>query len=56
MLSLKIKKEDLAKGVGQTSAIAEKRSSMPILSNILMEAEGEELKLTATDMEISLLG
>ncbi len=56
MLSLTIKKEDLAKGVGQTSAIAEKRSSMPILSNILMEAEGEELKLTATDMEISFQG
>jgi len=56
MLALKIKKEDLAKGVGQTSAIAEKRSSMPILSNILLEAEGSELKLTATDMEISFQG
>ncbi|MDL2259420.1 DNA polymerase III subunit beta [Deltaproteobacteria bacterium OttesenSCG-928-K17] len=53
MLALKIKKEDLARGVGQTSAIAEKRSSMPILSNILMEAEEGVLKLTATDMEIS---
>ncbi|UQZ90107.1 DNA polymerase III subunit beta [Deltaproteobacteria bacterium Smac51] len=56
MLSLKMKKEDLAKGVGQTSAIAEKRSSMPILSNILLEADGDELKLTATDMEISFQG
>ena len=56
MLALKIKKEDLAKGVGQTSAIAEKRSSMPILSNILMEAEDGQLKLTATDMEISFQG
>ncbi len=56
MLSLTIKKEDLARGVGQTSAIAEKRSSMPILSNILMEAEEGTLKLTATDMEISFQG
>lgn len=56
MLALKIKKEDLAKGVGQTSAIAEKRSSMPILSNILMDAAEGELKLTATDMEISFQG
>jgi DNA polymerase-3 subunit beta len=56
MLALKIKKDDLTKGVGQTSAIAEKRSSMPILSNILMEADGSELKLTATDMEISFQG
>jgi DNA polymerase-3 subunit beta len=56
MLALKIKKDDLARGVGQTSAIAEKRSSMPILSNILMEADGGELKLTATDMEITFQG
>lgn len=56
MLALKIKKDDLARGVGQTSAIAEKRSSMPILSNILMEAEGGILKLSATDMEISFQG
>lgn len=56
MLALKIKKEDLAKGVGQTSAIAEKRSSMPILSNILMDATEGELKLAATDMEISFQG
>ncbi|MDR1045553.1 MAG: DNA polymerase III subunit beta [Candidatus Adiutrix sp.] len=56
MLALKIKKDDLARGVGQTSAIAEKRSSMPILSNILLEAEGGELRLTATDMEISFQG
>ena len=56
MLALKIKKDDLARGVGQTSAIAEKRSSMPILSNILLEAAEGELKLTATDMEISFQG
>ncbi len=56
MLELKIKKDDLARGVGQTSAIAEKRSSMPILSNILLDAENGELKLTATDMEISFQG
>ncbi len=56
MLALNIKKEDLARGVGQTSAIAEKRSSMPILSNILMEASNGQLRLSATDMEISFQG
>lgn len=56
MLVLKIKKEDLVKGVAQTSAIAEKRSSIPILSNILLDADGSELKLAATDMEISFQG
>ncbi len=53
MLALTIKKDEFAKGVGLTSAIAEKRSSMPILSNILLEAAGSELTLCATDMEIT---
>jgi DNA polymerase-3 subunit beta len=56
MLALKIKKEDLARGVGQTSAIADKRSALPLLSNILLEAEDGRLRLTATDMEISFQG
>ena len=56
MLALKIKKDDLLRGVGQTSPIAEKRSAMPILSNVLLEAEADRLVITATDMEISFQG
>jgi len=56
MLELRIKKDELARGVGQTSAIADKRSALPLLSNILLEAEDGRLRLTATDMEISFQG
>ncbi|MDR2725698.1 MAG: DNA polymerase III subunit beta [Candidatus Adiutrix sp.] len=56
MLALKIKKDELARGVGQTSAIADKRSALPLLSNILLEADEGRLRLTATDMEISFQG
>ena len=56
MLALNIKKEELARGVGQTSAIADKRSALPLLSNILLEAEDGRLRLTATDMELSFQG
>jgi len=56
MLALKIKKDELARGVGQTSAIADKRSALPLLSNVLLEAEEGRLRLTATDMEISFQG
>lgn len=56
MLSLSIKKDDIARGVAQTAAIAEKKASLPLLANVLMEAEGDELKLTATDMEITFQG
>ena len=56
MLALKIKKDELARGVAQASAIADKRSTLPLLSNILLEAEDGRLRLTATDMEISFQG
>jgi DNA polymerase-3 subunit beta len=56
MLALRIKKDELARGVGQASAIADKRGALPLLSNILLEAEGDRLRLTATDMEISFQG
>jgi len=56
MLELRIKKEELLKGVSQTQSIAEKRSSMPILSNILLEVRDSRLAITATDLEISFRG
>ncbi|MBW2053066.1 MAG: DNA polymerase III subunit beta, partial [Deltaproteobacteria bacterium] len=56
MLELKVKKEELLKGVSRTQSIAEKRSSMPILSNVLLKVQNEKLSITATDLEISFKG
>ena len=56
MLELKLKKEELLKGMSQTQSIAEKRSSMPILSNVLMEVQDNRLAITATDLEITFRG
>ncbi len=56
MLELKIEKEELLKGVSKTQSIAEKRSSMPILSNVLLEVQDDKLFITATDLEISFKG
>lgn len=56
MLELRLKKEELLKGVSQTQSIAEKRSSMPILSNLLLEAKDGRLSITATDLEITFRG
>jgi DNA polymerase III subunit beta len=56
MLELKIKKDELVKGVSQTQSIAEKRSSMPILSNLLLEGEEGRLVITATDLEVTFRG
>ncbi len=56
MLEVKMKKEELLKGVSQTQSIAEKRSSMPILSNVLLEVIDGRVAITATDLEISFRG
>ena len=56
MLELKLRKEELLKGMSQTQSIAEKRSSMPILSNVLLEVEDGKLVISATDLEITFKG
>lgn len=56
MLNLRVKKEELLKGLSQTQSIAERRSSMPILSNVLLEVLDGHLAITATDLEVSFKG
>jgi DNA polymerase-3 subunit beta len=56
MLELKVKKDELLKGMSQTQSIAEKRSSMPILSNVLLDVVEGRLVISATDLEITFKG
>ena len=56
MLELTLKRDELLKGLSQTQSIAEKRSSMPILSNVLLEVADNRLAITATDLEITFRG
>ncbi|MDR1164318.1 MAG: DNA polymerase III subunit beta [Deltaproteobacteria bacterium] len=53
MLKIRVKKEELERGLVQTANIAGKFSSMPILSNALLEAADGRLTLSATDLEIT---
>jgi DNA polymerase-3 subunit beta len=55
-MELTVRREDLAKGLGRSQSVVERRTSMPILSNVLLEAEGEKLKISATDLETSFIG
>ena len=47
-------KDDLAQALGVVSRALSTRTSVQILSGILLEAHGAELRLAATDMEVSL--
>src|SRR5438105_13064140 len=47
-------KDDLVQGLGVVSRAVSTRTSVQILSGILLEAQGPDLRLAATDMELSL--
>jgi DNA polymerase-3 subunit beta len=47
-------KENILDELQLLQGIVEKRNTMPILANILMKAEGTEVDLTGTDLEVGL--
>lgn len=46
-----IKKQDIVKALSLTLGVVEKRQTLPILSNVLIEVDESSLQLTATDLE-----
>jgi DNA polymerase-3 subunit beta len=55
-MKLKIKKEEILKGLQRIQGVVEKKNTMPILSNMLLTAEGDSIEIIATDLEIGLRG
>ena len=54
-MELKIAAQDLARALGRSQGIVEKKSTMPILSHVLLEAKGEaELHVSATDLDLAV--
>ena len=46
-----ISKEEVVKSLNATLGVVEKRQTLPILSNVLLEVDESSLKITATDLE-----
>jgi DNA polymerase III subunit beta len=53
-MELTIQKQSLFDGLQLVQGIIEKRSSMPILSNVLIETEEEGIHLIATDLQVGI--
>ena len=53
-LRITVSKDELVSALGVVSRAVSTRTSVQILSGILIEAQGSELRLAATDMELSL--
>lgn len=53
-MKLKIQRNELLTPLQRVIGAVEKRQTMPILSNILLEANTNQLQITSTDLEITL--
>ena len=47
-----INRDIFLKSLGHANGIIEKKTTLPILSNILIEAKESKIKITATDLDI----
>jgi DNA polymerase III subunit beta len=49
-----VRKNDLLRELQLFQGIVERKNTIPILANVLMEAKGEEVRFLATDLEVGL--
>jgi DNA polymerase-3 subunit beta len=53
-MELVVRKNDLLRELQLFQGIVERKNTIPILANVLLEAKGDEVKLLATDLEVAL--
>jgi len=51
-----IKKADLVRELQTVTGVVEKRATVPILANLLLEAHGSSLQVGASDLEVTIRG
>ena len=54
-MQLTIERAALLKSLAHVQSVVERRNTIPILSNVLLEASGGKLSLTATDMDLTIV-
>ncbi|MDQ3069549.1 MAG: DNA polymerase III subunit beta [Acidobacteriota bacterium] len=53
-MELVVRKSDLLRELQLFQGIVERKNTIPILANVLLEADGNELRMLATDLEVGL--
>ena len=53
-MKFEIDREEFLKPLQAVIGVVERRQTLPVLSNVLVVAEGNTLSLTATDLEVEL--
>src|SRR5579863_7827901 len=50
-MEITVSRQDLVKELTATQSVVERKTTIPILSNFLIEADGDRLNVTATDLD-----
>ena len=53
-MNLTITKEQISHGLQSVQNVVSTRTTLPILSNVLLKAEGNRLEMTATDLDVTI--
>jgi DNA polymerase-3 subunit beta len=56
VLTFSINREEFLQGLSRVQNIVERKNTVPILSNVLIDGTGDKLKMLATDMEVGISG
>ncbi|MEM9683992.1 MAG: DNA polymerase III subunit beta, partial [Pseudomonadota bacterium] len=54
-MKLTIERAELLRSLNHVQSVVERRNTIPILSNVQMEANDGKLRLTATDMDLAVV-
>ena len=54
-MEFSIERAALLKAVAQAQSVVERRNTIPILANVLIEAEGDQVSFRATDLDIEVV-
>ena len=54
-MKLSIERATLLKALAQAQSVVERRNTIPILANVLIEAEGSQVSFRATDLDIEVV-
>jgi DNA polymerase-3 subunit beta len=56
VLTFSVNREDFLQGLSRVQNIVERKNTVPILSNVLIDGTDDRLKILATDMEVGISG
>ena len=56
MLTFSVNRESFLQGLSRVQNIVERKNTVPILSNVLIDGTDDKLKMLATDMEVGISG